>query len=113
MLLATSVFLTVQVPVALQIGVIFFRIACALYLPTMMIYVAELFPANSRAAPTAAAWMLNCVAAGIVSMGLPRVLYARHLEIVAVIVLGALVASISVIAGVRPHEMADAGGDSI
>jgi putative MFS transporter len=66
MLLATALFFAAQAPAALLMAIVSFQIGSALYLPTMMIFVAEMFPTASRATATSAAWMLNCVAAAII-----------------------------------------------
>ena len=98
MIVATGVFVWSEQPAFLTVALALCHLFASLYLPTLNLYGAELFPTSKRASSMATAWALNRVGAALGPLLLVPVLREAGPVPMFVVIAATLVASLLVLA---------------
>jgi putative MFS transporter len=83
-----------------------FSTLAALYVPSISIYAAELFPTRSRSAATSVTWGINRVAASLGPLVLLPLLHTRGVPAMSIVMAATLVSTILVILVWSPSGLA-------
>jgi putative MFS transporter len=83
-----------------------FSTFAALYVPSLSIYAAELFPTRSRSAATSITWGINRVAASLGPLVLLPLLHSRGVPAMFIVMAATLVATIALISVYGPSGLA-------
>jgi putative MFS transporter len=106
MALAAIVFALSRTASGLIAASLAFSTFAALYVPSLSIYAAELFPTRSRSAATSVTWGINRVAASLGPLVLLPLLHTRGVPAMSVVMGATLVSTILVILVWSPSGLA-------